>query len=229
MISRRIVHCAKDQLNWECCTLEAREVFPQGQSNLSESRFKLANLGQPNNDIASTVLAWSVIRNRYTSTNLTRDSDRLPAISGLARKIHELMHVKESIYLAGLERDNLATEIQWKVAERVPFKRPTEYCAPTWSWASTIGTMIMPRYASAYLFEIVEAETFPLGDSYGQVSGGYLRIRGLLCQIKVIERSDGNIATGDDVGLQDDSVMINGHLFGLMHDECGIFWDGDAR
>jgi hypothetical protein len=61
----------------------------------------------------------------------------------------------------------------------------------------------MPRHGSAYLFEIVEAKTFPLGDPYGEVSGGHLRIRGLLCQIKVIERSDGSIATGDGVGLQD--------------------------
>jgi hypothetical protein len=139
------------------------------------------------------------------------------------------MHAKESHYLAGLERENVATEIQWKVAGRVPFKRPTEHCAPTWSWASTIGTMMMPRHGSAYLFEIVEAETFPLGDPYRQVSGGHLRIRGLLCQIKVIERSDGNIATGDDVGLQDESIMIKGRIFGLKHDEDGIFWDNDCR
>jgi hypothetical protein len=110
MISRRILHCAKDQLHWECCTLEAREVFPQGKGTLFESRFKIANLGQSNNDIASKFLVWSVIHNRYTTTNLTRDSDRIPAISGLARKTYELMHAKESHYLAGLERENVATE-----------------------------------------------------------------------------------------------------------------------
>ncbi|KAI1777266.1 heterokaryon incompatibility protein-domain-containing protein [Hypoxylon cercidicola] len=111
---------------------------------------------------------WAQCVSMYSRTKLTRLSDKLVAISGVARWVHEQEaslcvdessenERKEDEYLAGLWRKNLETQLLWRVLQpnakrdKKPSKglkqnkdnkyhyRPKEYLAPSWSWASTNG------------------------------------------------------------------------------------------
>ncbi|KAF5579558.1 heterokaryon incompatibility protein [Fusarium subglutinans] len=78
----------------------------------------------------------------YTSKNLTRKTDRLPAVAGMASYVASLSGMK---YKAGLWEEDLLRGLTWRRsssghAERVPGG------APTWSWASITGPVYYDEF-----------------------------------------------------------------------------------
>lgn len=73
---------------------------------------------------------------KYSSLSLTKPSDRLPALSGLCRRIQHL----RGEYTAGLWSDSICSDLLWRVntlsldAENAG--RPLRYRGPSWSWVS---------------------------------------------------------------------------------------------
>jgi hypothetical protein len=83
-------------------------------------------------DFSFTWYDWMQL---YTSKDLTRQTDRLPAIAGMASYVASLSGMK---YRAGLWEENLVCGLTWRrsssgYAKRIPGG------APTWSWASVTG------------------------------------------------------------------------------------------
>jgi hypothetical protein len=75
--------------------------------------------------------AWRQIVRKYSTTNLSRDSDLLKALAGLTEPLRTNYQLTWSF---GLCRDVLLREMLWYVrgGEGLPFRDR----APTWSWAS---------------------------------------------------------------------------------------------
>ncbi|KAF5987950.1 hypothetical protein FBULB1_1700 [Fusarium bulbicola] len=78
----------------------------------------------------------------YTSKNLTRKTDRLPAVAGMASYVASLSEMK---YKVGLWEEDLLRGLTWRRsssghAERVPGG------APTWSWASITGPVYYDEF-----------------------------------------------------------------------------------
>lgn len=77
----------------------------------------------------------------FTLRRLTHLSDRLPALSGLARRVSEYLvaqtnyKVVKPQYYAGIWGDDLLNGLLWNGAWK-PRSRPMEYYAPSWSWAA---------------------------------------------------------------------------------------------
>jgi hypothetical protein len=75
----------------------------------------------------------------YSTMRLTKASDKLPVIAGLASEIaHEQQNTR---YLAGLWSDSLLTDLLWFVLhneyhEPEASYRRNQWRAPSWSWAS---------------------------------------------------------------------------------------------
>ena len=80
---------------------------------------------------------------KYSTLNLTKRSDRLPALSGICKRIQHI-HGK---YVAGLWMESIAFDLLWRV-ERLntyPTKilQPDEdYCGPSWSWVSVVDPVV---------------------------------------------------------------------------------------
>jgi hypothetical protein len=67
---------------------------------------------------------------------LTKQTDRLPALSGLAKRVLPLL----GDYLAGMWSDTLVSDLMWRVNKLdCEFGRPVNYTGPSWSWASING------------------------------------------------------------------------------------------
>ncbi|KAF1961673.1 HET-domain-containing protein, partial [Byssothecium circinans] len=82
-----------------------------------------------------TPVEWSRLVEMYTRCGLTKEEDKLIAISGLAKRIH----IKSNVgYLAGLWADRLHSGLLW-MTEVEPLRKPTLSRAPSWSWASMEG------------------------------------------------------------------------------------------
>lgn len=86
----------------------------------------------------ATMTSWTLTIGGYSTRRLTYVSDKLPAISGLARKFR----MRSRTYLAGLWLEDLPWLMCWRAySERVE-QRTAVYCAPTWSWASLTSPVI---------------------------------------------------------------------------------------
>ncbi|PQE23112.1 heterokaryon incompatibility protein [Rutstroemia sp. NJR-2017a WRK4] len=115
LLSPRSIHFTRTGLAWECKTGTANEISPQ----LLERKVTAAN--------------WHEIVNLYTKAQLSHASDKLVAISGIARA---LLDRDTGGYLAGLWRNGLVTQLPWRC---VNFQTPSVYRAPSWSWAAVEG------------------------------------------------------------------------------------------
>ncbi|MCJ1290148.1 hypothetical protein MMC34_001684 [Xylographa carneopallida] len=146
---------------------------------------------------------WDRVVTAYASGALSHSTDKLVAISGIARELQPLM---KSRYLAGLWEVQLPRQLLW-VAARLPPARnkpnslghsPMPYRAPSWSWASTDGqlkTVIQwdwrgERHQRDFLIDVLAAHVTPAAhnDAMGQVVSGSLLIRGRLLEACLVEK-----------------------------------------
>jgi hypothetical protein len=247
LLSRRIIHCTENQLHWECRCLEASEAFPGGLAPKFNIENKLVSLDRLTSGGRLNGFAqWWIIRKRFICADITRDTDRLPALAGIARRLHEIMRLEEEDYLAGLERSRLALEMGWTIDSR-DRPRPADYCAPTWSWASTRGRSVT-KYDLQLLYncvKIMEAKSFPIKDPYGQVNGGYVRLSGMLCEVTLLEMDEEGRIPVHELDPPVKGAQFDGYQFAIHQDpdpkdfmsvwldwnrDCShVYWDGYTR
>ncbi|KAH7195362.1 heterokaryon incompatibility protein-domain-containing protein [Fusarium oxysporum] len=145
LMSKRTIHFARNQVFWGCDHLCACEVFPDGlpdcirydgKKNFAEDLGNATCL--KSRDINADTSRISLITN-YTSRELTKSSDRLPALSGIAKWLQP--HLGNPGYLAGLwNNSDLYRQLAW-FSCTTENPRP-QYRAPSWSWASIDGCIL---------------------------------------------------------------------------------------
>jgi len=129
---------------------------------------------------------WYWVAERYAERNLTFSDDRLPALSGLARRMAQFSKDK---YLAGLWLGDITAGMLWYPKNHSCMKALSTYRAPSWSWAGVEGEIEFDRYAPPleYVIKVVSAETTPSGpDIMGRVLSGKLVIEGRLLPLQNI-------------------------------------------
>ncbi|RDW73552.1 hypothetical protein BP6252_07459 [Coleophoma cylindrospora] len=85
---------------------------------------------------------WLEIVERYSRCNLSREEDKLPAISGMANHIQSRSPYPVN-YCAGIWEDQFHAGLLW-VSGRNGLRRPETNRAPSWSWASVDGEVQFP-------------------------------------------------------------------------------------
>ncbi|CAI6340725.1 unnamed protein product [Periconia digitata] len=139
---------------------------------------------------APIYLAWQGIVSYYSSRDLTQISDKLSALSGLARLISEALSVKPGSYLAGHWRDDLASSLLWYVSQPERPNRSSPYRAPSWSWASVNGQIQYFREGYQFHFmgalSVQEAHSSASSlDEFGRVDSGRLIVTGLIAPVSL--------------------------------------------
>jgi hypothetical protein len=131
---------------------------------------------------------WAEIIFTFSQCQLTQEEDKLVAMSGIAKVVQK--NLLNDQYLAGLWRQALDINLLWYIENpKYPngelSRRPKQYRAPSWSWTSVDGQVIMPSHAGYTSgppeIEILEAVTEPLSlDPTGQVKRAFIRLLGPL-------------------------------------------------
>ena len=191
LLSRRILHFTSAEVVWECTELNASESFPDGTPDHTYSSFTPFSKKQFSFPLLEAVSrngrlspTWGAIVDEYTQCGLTKHSDKVVALAGLARRFQQ-QHGGE--YLAGLWRSEILGQLCWKVitsGRRISCHER----APSWSWASIMGDVFTmwdfsKRRFVATLLEVaidLVNPAFPLG----AVRGGTLRLRAPLLRIE---------------------------------------------
>ncbi|KAH8898518.1 HET-domain-containing protein [Thozetella sp. PMI_491] len=88
---------------------------------------------------------WYSIVERYSDLNLTKPTDKLIAIGGIARKLQQLI---DDRYLAGIWASHAYAGLLW-LRKTKPLALSTIPRAATWSWASVDGSVQYPVWSFA--------------------------------------------------------------------------------
>ncbi|KAJ9643715.1 hypothetical protein H2204_001860 [Knufia peltigerae] len=182
LLAKRVVHYMEHEIMWECRTCVWCECKGHNDRNF---KYNLAALLHDKDNVPRRYLEWSLIVNRYTARSLFADADRLPALSGIAGRFH-LPGMGR--YLAGLWENSMPESLAWGASRggvgTRKMRRPREYRAPTWSWASVEAAfgMYIPDEDDppGYTCKVIAAECILKSpDPYGQIVDGHLALSGL--------------------------------------------------
>lgn len=100
-------------------------------------------LSMPPSDQEKARQAWLSVIFDYTNRNITVPGDKLVALAGIVEEFHRVYNTE---YIAGLWRKTLLLDLLWARSSAYEMKpRPTNYRAPSWSWASIDG-LVEYRY-----------------------------------------------------------------------------------
>lgn len=198
LLSRRTLHFSRPELFWECKTKSASENFPdEFPRALRFDEFYEKEKGD--------ALSWEDVVHMYTRTSLTKSTDKLVAIGGIAASVQK---TRKDSYLAGLWRRELEKGLYWNVWVGEAVKRPTTYRAPSWSWAAVDGPVCPAGtgYNTAFkastegaatqtYIEVLDASVEAVGESpFGEIRGGKvtLRCEGLIpAAVSPVSKDDG--------------------------------------
>ena len=179
LLSRRIVHFGSQELIWECKSGSGCECGIEGVLDDAKSTFHLVV------DVPGwNTQLWRGLLESYTQLELTYDTDRLPALSGIASQVFS-----SSNYLAGLNREYLLGDLCWVTVRRHdedlrPISRNAG--APSWSWVAVNGPVYWRSeigWTPPESLELVEASCTPEGENlFGRVSFGSLVLRGVVIE-----------------------------------------------
>ncbi|KAJ0314894.1 hypothetical protein Brms1b_006428 [Colletotrichum noveboracense] len=193
LLSPRVLHFGRDQLYWECREHAAAECYPDGLPetlrNGVPAKFKRLNPAVPSLDADQEETVdpfayhriWNSIVRSYSDTRLTKASDKLIALSGIAKDFQTKLN---DTYVVGMWRSTLESSLLWHVSRQSqidgsPSVRPEPYHAPTFSWASIDGriTTAGPTKENM-LIEVVGLHLDHVSqDTTGLVTGGYLDLK----------------------------------------------------
>lgn len=135
MLATRLVHFAAGEIIWECATMCACECghLEATSAVTSRQRYDLASLDRMGDGERANL--WDELALAYQNRRLSRDGDRLSALSGLA---HRFQNDGLGRYLGGLWSNFSISMLLWEVKRG---RKSTGYVAPSWSWASVQGSL----------------------------------------------------------------------------------------
>ena len=191
MLSPRVLHFGETQMLWECNEMNACETCPGGideqKFDRSDVAFDSARKALPRRaDLDFLDQVWRPLVGSYTRGALTRFSDKPVAISGIAEEAHSY---DGRTYAAGLWREDIEGQLLWRVFHKQknsphPCTRPAyTYVAPSWSWLSVDGEIILFSSAKGQVLhlKVIELQLeMSNNNHFGPFKSGYIRARGTL-------------------------------------------------
>ncbi|KAK2591069.1 hypothetical protein QQS21_011245 [Conoideocrella luteorostrata] len=96
---------------------------------------------------------WRRLVERYSALNLTKESDRLPAIGGLANWFHRTIGVSD--YVAGHFIQSLPLDLGWYANSPAETSRQATGCNASWAWTACAAEITMPHELDIGTFKVL--------------------------------------------------------------------------
>jgi hypothetical protein len=207
LLAPKILHLNQNQLFWECLSMKACERYPDGMPEYNDPfaaymvtrdtlRQELCtfndNVLEDDAKTRPTSCLWKLwprLISIYTDCAPTfPDKDRLIAPSGVASVLQKSFGGR---YLACLWEKNLPEHMLWALNTNwEPRPYPIVDRAPSWSWTSTNGSIIVPfenvRTRNEVFVNILNCEiTHTSRSRHADISKGSIRLSGWLATIEI--------------------------------------------
>lgn len=136
-----MINFERQELQWHCRASRLCECRQSGKEGSKADGITSASLasayqGFVQGSLEEALNIWrdAIIR-PYSCLLLTKESDRLPALSGVASLMKS--RFPDEIYLSGLWSSDLSRGLQW-ICER-PERHAFSFTIPSWSWLTARG------------------------------------------------------------------------------------------
>lgn len=202
-LSNRILHFGYDEMLFECnsnaCCQCGRYPFPSlGKNKGMKAQWN----ARTSTSFASRSLhsIWKAIGQDYSTRRLTYLTDKLPALSGLAKAFENKTGLA---YLAGHWDDaDFLISLTWHTRDIVNSwtqSQSTDYQTPSWSWAS-LDAACRIKWAieseNDFYTSVIFPETRILAkevytateDTHGAAVGGYIVVKGFCLEATLVWR-----------------------------------------
>lgn len=182
VLAKRIVHYNSRQLYFECAAGILAEDGSYIQGRLSD----LTELHRPLTDphgITRVPGIWYSLLDSFGGRKLTKPTDKLPAMSGLARLVQKRTNAE---YVAGLWSNAMIQGMAWSGrGSGAPVSRD-EYIGPSWSWASYDGIASCTAYNPPALSEVLDwhVDLKHAENPFGEVTSAWIRIKGPVAPLR---------------------------------------------
>jgi len=208
LLGSRILYFG-DTLVWECCKEMAVEVLQYRSEDdweykrdwpalASKALHAEMQVLEASTDVARKMLkTWHDLVTQYSRTNLTVATDRLIAITGLARLVEKYTNLR---FVAGIWTPFSIEQLLWSNQDPNP---TVTSLAPTWSWLNTskaIDFDTINLHEEYYRAGILDVDISPSGtnSSFEHLPlSGKLRIQGLLLGFKMFNPNNKDQDAGD--------------------------------
>jgi len=173
VLARRILHYNTRQMYFECDHGLVGEYGCNGKNRFNIDLEK-ADIDEWHN------LLWA-----YGNRKLTKATDKLPAMSGLARLFEKRLKAQ---YVAGLWSTNLIEGLAWQCLgkEKQAMAQDGKYIGPSWSWAGFDGIAATGKRKGWK--DIAEVQEWNVqlkteANPYGEITGAWIRIHAPLIRL----------------------------------------------
>lgn len=141
LLSPRVLSYTRDQLVWDC---------PHGVEREGNVAVEKAYMHMPDTEMekAKVYRFWLGVVEVFSQCKLTFQSDKFPALSGIASEIGGLV---DDTYIAGMWKSELLEALLWK-PDGYSTVLPV-YRAPSFSWAALDGAVKYDTLKEGYLGE----------------------------------------------------------------------------
>ncbi|PVH68875.1 HET-domain-containing protein [Cadophora sp. DSE1049] len=151
LLAPRTLHFHAEELAWECragVTCECGELEVETQSNISEDwrptgwlKKSLTVVKNPKATTDQIGYVWLDIVSEFSKLHLTKESDRMPALSGIASTMCDGIMGE---YIAGIWRNDLPCGLLFERARKAQHTsndhrdllETSDPSKPSWSWSS---------------------------------------------------------------------------------------------
>jgi hypothetical protein len=220
VLSPRLLHFGNDMIYWQCRevniaadgvvseTMSGREIFPLLSRFLQTNG--LRSLQQNQDDAQSLYAEWRSIVHVYSRGALTKASDKLPAVSGIAAIFQQMTGAS---YLAGIFDADINRGLLWEfnIDSTIGSRRPLKskiFRRPSWSWISTdeevnYYSFERPRASETCSMKLLNHSTELVNSEnpFGQVLSATLEVCGLLRRLLRYQKN-----------MDDDLTMTTAYL-----------------
>jgi hypothetical protein len=232
LVARRIIHFLADELRFQCeteVTCECDTVNGDAIIFVGNDEFRRLRAMRKPEELpdARFTEAWRAIVEEYTTMRLSYETDKLPALSGIAQSLSRL---EPGRYLAGLWEKGLVLQLAWYYVKQPDESearialQPSDLPRPTFSWIKVRGRVSFNYFLAAKsrpLATLVSSEVNLLTASpYGQVTSVSICLNGHIMSavetISCLKDDHFMILVYLDTGVEFDSLRGFQHLPTVM-------------
>ncbi|ETS86568.1 hypothetical protein PFICI_00396 [Pestalotiopsis fici W106-1] len=200
-LARRVLHFNSRQLYYECdngIVSEDGSRQTRLHGNLPRPHQKIVQSDKENLHTLWYSLVWE-----YGERDLTYATDKLPAMSGLARVLSTRIGAD---YVAGIWSDALIDGLAWQSLDSGQPALQDPYVGPSWSWASYGGVAAIGHGRRSRYIDIATVLNWKLelkseANPFGALSGASLQIRGPIVPLFASEDTDEDAVKRERAGL----------------------------
>lgn len=180
ILATRFIHLGKEKVFFECNHGRQYQGYKE-----DPFRLHLCKRLDPSPRFDS----WHELVVEYSKRQLTVPTDRLIAISGVAKRFAPSIGLAGR-YLAGMWEDNLIYDLLWCTES----PSPRISSAPSWSWASNNSEISYERirrhFCNPSCAKIIDTDVTDFPAMYGFRSTGSIRVKGYLRKIFIRGEQD---------------------------------------